>query len=131
MSDVKKFVKTKKGKIMEDESPQTDLFEAIERADGYSDNMKPFEHPTEQAVARHLLKFQEYLIEASEEYRPNILTNYLYDLAQNFNHFYNSVSVLQADSKHVKLARLNIVKAVLRVMKEGLKILGIEVPQRM
>jgi arginyl-tRNA synthetase len=126
-----KLSKSRKKAPEGEENEQIDLFEVIERADGYSDNMKPFEHPTEQAVARDLIKFQEYLIVAAEEYKPNILANYLYELAQDFNHFYNSVSVLQADSKHVKLARLNIVKAVSRVIREGLKILGIEVPLRM
>jgi arginyl-tRNA synthetase len=123
---------SKKGdKDAPEENPQTDLFEALERTEGYSDNMKPFEHPLEQAVARMLVKFQEYLVLAAEEYKPNLLANYLYDLAQEFNSFYNAVSVLQADSTHVRLARLNITKSVARIITEGLKILGIEVPERM
>ncbi len=122
---------TTKNDDKKEENPQTDLFEALERATGYGDNLKPFEHPKEQAVARLLVKFQEHLVLAAEEYKPNLLTNYLYELAQEFNSFYNAVSVLQADSTHVRLARLNITKAVSRVMKEGLRILGVEVPERM
>lgn len=115
----------------EEENKQIDIFEALDRAEGYGDNFKPLEHPLEMAVARLLIKFQEYLVLAAEEYKPNLLANYLYDLAQQFNSFYNSVSVLQADSKHVKLVRLNLTKVVAKVMKEGLDILGIEVPERM
>ncbi|MBN1494648.1 arginine--tRNA ligase [Candidatus Peregrinibacteria bacterium] len=129
--DMNKQPRGRKKVEVDENSPQIDLFEAIENAGGINDGLKPFEHPTEQAVARDLLKFQEYLMLAADEFKPNILSNYLYELAQKFNNFYNSVSVLQAESKHVKLARLNIVKAVSRVLREGLKILGIEVPLRM
>lgn len=121
----------KKREMAEDENKQIDIFEALDRVDGYDDNFKPLEHPLEMAVARLLIKFQEYLVLAAEEYKPNLLSNYLYDLAQQFNSFYNSVSVLQADSKHVRLVRLNLTKSVSRVLKEGLEILGIEVPERM
>jgi arginyl-tRNA synthetase len=114
-----------------EEKEQTDIFDAMKRAEGYDDNMKPFEHPREIGLARTLVKFQEYLVLAAEEYRPNLLAQYLYDLAQEFNSFYNSVKVLQADSKHVKLARLNLTKATSRILKDGLEILGIEVPERM
>jgi arginyl-tRNA synthetase len=121
----------KKEENLEEEDKQIDIFEALERVDGYDDNLKPLEHPLEMAVARLLIKFQENLVFAAEEYRPNLLSNYLYDLAQQFNSFYNSVSVLQADSKHIRLVRLNLTKAVARVLEEGLSILGIEVPDRM
>jgi len=115
----------------EEENKQIDIFEALDRVEGYEDNFKPLEHPLELAVARLLVKFQEYLVLATEEYKPNLLSNYLYDVAQQFNSFYNSVSVLQADSKQVRLVRLNLVKASAEVLKEGLVILGIEVPERM
>ena len=117
--------------LEEDENKQIDIFEALERVDGYADNFKPLEHPLEMAVVRLLIKFQEYLVLAAQEYKPNLFSNYLYDLAQQFNSFYNTVSVLQADSKQVKLVRLNLTKAVLIALKEGLDILGIEVPERM
>jgi len=123
---------SKKEPVIEDDvNKQVDIFEALDKTQDYNDNFKPLEHPLEMAVARLLIKFQEYLVLAAEEYKPNLLSNYLYDLAQRFNGFYNSVSVLQADSKQVRLVRLNLTKAVARVLKEGLAILGIEVPERM
>lgn len=123
--------KKQKNEIPEDENPQTTLFDALERMDGYDESLKPLEHPSEMAVARLLVKFQEYIVQAAEDYKPNLLANYLYDIAGKFNSFYNAVSVLQAESKHVRLARLNLTKAVTRVLKEGMHMLGIEVPERM
>lgn len=130
-------IKKKKGKKQEDlveeinEDPQTTLFDALEKVDGYDDGMKPFDHPKEQAVARLLVKFQEYLVIAAEDYKPNLFTNYLYELAREFNSFYTTLSVLKAETKHVKLARVNLTKAVSKALKEGLRILGIEAPEKM
>ncbi|MBU1445757.1 arginine--tRNA ligase [Patescibacteria group bacterium] len=123
----------KKEELTEDpnEDLQTTLFDALEKVDGYDDGMKPFDHPKEQMVARLLVKFQEYLVLAAEEYRPNLFTNYLYELAREFNSFYTTLSVLQAETKHVKLARINITKVVAKALKEGLGIIGIEAPEKM
>jgi arginyl-tRNA synthetase len=123
--------KQKKEEVIEPEDPQTTLFDALERMEGYDESMKPFDHPSEMAVARLLVKFQEHLVMAAEEYKPNLLANYIYDVAREFNSFYNAVSVLQAESKHVRLARLNLTKATSRVLKEGMVMLGMEVPERM
>jgi len=129
--------KQNKGKKQEDldeernEDPQTTLFDALEKVEGYDDGMKPFDHPKEQIVARLLIKFQEYLVLAAEDYKPNLFTNYLYELAREFNSFYTTLSVLKAETKHVKLARINLTKAVAKALKEGLRILGIETPEKM
>lgn len=128
---VKTKTKKSKEKEPEEENPQTTLFDALEKMEGYDDSMKPFEHPSEMSVARLLIKFQEYMVLAAEEYKPNLLANFLYSLAKEFNAFYSAVSVLQAESKHVRLARLNLTKAVARVLRDGMKSLGIEVPERM
>lgn len=127
----KNSAKEKKKSQQEEENEQIDIFEALDRVEGYDDNFKPLEHPLEIALARMLVKCQEYMIAAAEEYKPHIVATYLYELAQQFNSFYNTVSVLQADSKQVRLVRLNLTKSVIRVVTEGLTILGIEVPERM
>lgn len=81
-------------------------------------------------VLRLFPKFSEQILLAAQEYRPNILANYLYELAQAFNAFYNSVPVLRTTDEQ-RSERLKIVEAVGQVMKNGLALLGIEVVEEM
>ncbi|MFA5948405.1 MAG: arginine--tRNA ligase [Candidatus Gracilibacteria bacterium] len=76
-------------------------------------------------------KFVESISFSAQEYRPNILCNYLYELAGEFNAFYNSVPVLRAKKKTDKAFRIKIVEAASQVIKNGLNLLGIEVVEEM
>ncbi|PKL36551.1 arginine--tRNA ligase [Candidatus Peregrinibacteria bacterium HGW-Peregrinibacteria-1] len=82
-------------------------------------------------VVAFLPKFQEALLMAAKEYKPNLISNYLYDLAQRFNSFYNNVPVLKSEDKEKREARLKIVEATAQVMKNGLMLLGINVVEEM
>lgn len=82
------------------------------------------------AILRFLPKFKEYILRSADEYKPNIITNYLWELSQKFNSFYNQVPVLKA-KKEDKEARLKIVEAVSQVLKNGLLLLGVEVVEEM
>ncbi len=82
------------------------------------------------SLLRTFPKFKESLAKAAEEYKPNILTNYLFNLAQKFNSFYNSVPVLKA-KKEDQEARLEIVEASSQILKKGLSLLGVEVVEEM
>jgi len=82
------------------------------------------------SLLRTFPKFKESLTKAAEEYKPNILTNYLFNLAQKFNSFYNSVPVLRA-KKEDQEARLEIVEASSQILKKGLSLLGVEVVEEM
>jgi len=82
-------------------------------------------------LIRLLPKYSEQVAVAAQEYKPNLICNYLYALAQNFNSFYNTVPVLKAAKKTEKTFRLKIVKAVSQILENGLKLLGIEVLQEM
>ncbi len=82
------------------------------------------------ALIRFLPKFKEQIITSAEEYRPNILSTYLHELAQKFNSFYNSVPVLKASTKD-REERLKIVEAVSQILKNGLFLLGVEVVEEM
>lgn len=88
-------------------------------------------HPVEHALLRKLVKFGEAIERSGEEYKPNLLANYLYELTQEFNQFYNTVRVLQAEDEAEKTRLLAVVKAVTIVLKNGLSLLGIEAPERM
>lgn len=85
----------------------------------------------ELLILRILIKFREVLIESANKYSPNLLCNYLYDLSQKFNSFYNKYRILEAETKESKVFRLFLTKAVGQVLKNGLKLLGIESPEKM
>lgn len=90
----------------------------------------PLSHPDELALARHLLNFGLVLEAVTEDYRPNYLCNYLYELAGHFARFYESCPVLKAEPKD-KAARLGLCDLTGRVLKQGLEVLGIETTGRM
>lgn len=85
----------------------------------------------EEAILRYLVHFPEIIEEAAENFAPNLLCNYLYDLAQKYNHFYNSCPILNNSDESVTNFRLALTNATAQVLKNGLKILGIQTPQKM
>jgi arginyl-tRNA synthetase len=82
-------------------------------------------------LIRMFPKFAEQVSLAAQEFKPNILTNYLYELAQKFNSFYNSVPVLRAQKEEDKKTRIKIVQATSQIIKNCLELLGIEVAEEM
>lgn len=84
----------------------------------------------ELTVLRRLVLFDEIIERAGEEYMPNIIADYLYNLANSFNAFYENVPVLSAE-KDLRAARLGLISGVAIVIKNGLKLLGIEMLERM
>lgn len=86
--------------------------------------------PQELAVARLLPRFPEIVAQAAEEFKPNLIANFLFELASGFNSFYAAVPVLQAEES-IRGVRLQLVEAVTTVLKNGLALLGIETPEEM
>ncbi len=84
----------------------------------------------ELALAKHLLTFGLVLDAVVDDYRPNYLCNYLYELAGHFARFYESSPVLKAEPQE-KADRLALCDLTGRVLKQGLQLLGIEVTERM
>ncbi len=82
----------------------------------------------ELAILRSLVRFSEIIEDAAKNYSPNLLCNYLYDLAQKFNTFYNKYRIISSDNEQF---RLSLAKGTGQVLKNGLKLLGIESPERM
>lgn len=87
--------------------------------------------PEEFAVVRGLAKFPEAVRQAATTYEPHRIANQLFRLAQDFSVFYNKVPVLKAETEQLQRVRLALVWATARVLKTGLSLLGIEVPERM
>jgi len=75
-------------------------------------------------------QFPDKINEAAQSYKPSVIANYLIELSQYFNSFYTKLPVLKAE-KGVKEARLHLILAIKRVLKNGLNLLGIEAPERM
>jgi len=86
--------------------------------------------PEEIALAKHLLNFGLTLEAVADEYRPNFLCNYLYELAGKFTAFYENCPVLKADDA-TRASRLALCDLTARVLKQGLETLGIETVEQM
>jgi arginyl-tRNA synthetase len=86
--------------------------------------------PEEIMLARHLLNFGLTLEAVADEYRPNFLCNYLYELAGHFARFYENCPVLKAEPAE-RASRLVLCELTARVLKQGLEVLGIETLEQM
>lgn len=86
--------------------------------------------PAETALAKKLSLFGEVLPTVLDDYRPNLLCNYLFELAGTFHSFFEACPVLKADEA-IRASRLLLCDVTARVLKQGLALLGIEVPERM
>jgi len=86
--------------------------------------------PEEIVLAKLLLNFGLTLEAVAEEYRPNFLCNYLYELAGKFTAFYENCPVLKADAA-TRVSRLALCDLTARVLKQGLDVLGIETVEQM
>ncbi|OGC55314.1 arginine--tRNA ligase [candidate division WWE3 bacterium RIFCSPHIGHO2_01_FULL_48_15] len=85
---------------------------------------------TEQPLLRWLYRFPESLDTAAENYSPNLVCNYLFELAQRFNSFYAKAPILKAEKDQREL-RLALTAATAQVIKNGLSILGIDAPEKL
>ena len=85
----------------------------------------------ERELAVELLRFPQAVVKAYENYRPNIIADYLFDTAKLFNNFYNSSSILKEENKKVMDARILLARKTAFVLKEGLSLLGINTVNRM
>lgn len=126
----------KNNKQVHDQDPdpegQTSLFTMDnEKKTKQEEELQPFGHATEQALLKMLMRFPEKIELATKEYKPNVITTYLYDVARAFSSFYNEVHVLSASKPELKEARLKLVHAVAQVLKNGLQLLKIEVFNKM
>jgi arginyl-tRNA synthetase len=84
----------------------------------------------EKDILRYLVKYPEAVESAARENSPHLVALYIYNLASDYNTFYNSYPILKTDKDLMK-ARLALSEAVAIVLKNGLTLLGIDVPDRM
>jgi len=87
--------------------------------------------PKEKEVIKLLETFPQAIKTAAEQQNPGIIANYTYDLVKQYNSFYQSVPILAAEDKNEQIFRVKLSKKVGDTIKNGFKLLGIEVPERM
>ena len=88
-----------------------------------------FTEPIERTLALKLVQFPETVIRAAHTYKPSTVADYLYDLAQTYSTFYQTVPFLKAE-EGVRESRVKLCGIVARVLRTGLDLLGIETPER-
>lgn len=82
-------------------------------------------------LIQKLNEFGAAVEQAGKDYSPSGIANYCYELTKDFNQFYHDYSILNADTETEKITRLMLAKNVAKVIKNGMELLGIEVPERM
>ena len=86
--------------------------------------------PEELTLLQHLAQYPEEIRRAAEQYRPLLIANYVFELAQHFNDFYHACPVIQSEEP-VRTARLALVDAARITLASALSVLGIEAPAAM
>lgn len=83
-----------------------------------------------QAVLRELYLFKERIQQAMDRLEPSIISRYLVDLAQRFNHFYHECPILKVEDAELRQARLDLVRCVSITLKNGLSLIGLQAPEK-
>ena len=103
--------------------------QGLEAPEALADDM-----PLNQKEMELIQKMDEFgaaVRQAGKDYSPSGIANYCYELTKDFNQFYHDYSILNADGVNEKIVRLMIAKNVAKTIKNGMALLGIEVPERM
>jgi arginyl-tRNA synthetase len=87
--------------------------------------------PAEREVVQVLYTFENKIREAAREYSPALIANFVYDLAKEYNQFYQNIPIFNETDKDKLKVRIALSKAVADAVKQAMHLLGIEVPERM
>ena len=85
----------------------------------------------EEALVQHVADFANVVRQAGQEYSPSSVAAYCYDLVKEYNQFYHDFSILREEDAKKKAFRLVLSKNVAKVVRLGMSLLGIEMPERM
>ena len=109
--------------------------QSILRKSAGSENLKLPEnytlHEQEKELIIKLLDFPGILESAARDFDPSTLANFNYELARLYHRFYHDVRILSAETEEAKTFRLTLCQEVSKVLKNGMELLGIEMPERM
>jgi arginyl-tRNA synthetase len=85
----------------------------------------------EQALLKSLYAYPQVVEAAGEGYSPALIANYMFDLAKDFNGFYQSSPIFKEENEALRALRLRLSQMVAKVLKSGMALLGIDVPEKM
>lgn len=85
----------------------------------------------EEGLVQMLSEFAVIVKQAGEDCSPSIIANYIYDLVKEYNQFYHDFSILREEDEHIKVFRLALSANIGKIIKSGMGLLGIDVPERM
>lgn len=85
----------------------------------------------EEGLVQQVAEYASIVKQAGDEYNPALIANYIYDLVKEYNQFYHDYTILKEENADLKNFRLILSDNVGRVVKSGMSLLGIEVPDRM
>ena len=89
------------------------------------------DEPAERILGLKLLQYAETVPVVLDDFRPNILANYLYELANTYHSFYEACPVLKAPTPAIRASRLLLSSLTARTLSHGLSLLGIRCPEKM
>ena len=103
--------------------------QSVNVADTLPDGLAP--EGEEKLIVKKLYQYPQTVLAAGENLSPALIANYVYDLAKQFNHFYQETPIMREADPAKRLLRLQISQWVANTLRNGMKLLGIDVPERM
>ena len=107
------------------------LRKAAEAGIDYSEPARAPYLPEERELVKMLTEYPSVVKAAGENFAPSLIAAYVYELAKQFNGYYHDHSILKEEQADVRRMRLRLAQQVARVIRLGMKLLGIDVPERM
>ncbi len=86
---------------------------------------------SERELIKYIYEFEASVEESANNYNPAIIANFIYELAKEFNRFYHDYSILKEENAAIKKMRLELIKKCAEIIKNGMLLLGISVPEKM
>ncbi|MEO8088229.1 MAG: arginine--tRNA ligase [Bacteroidota bacterium] len=96
-----------------------------------AENQQPTKLDADKDIIKVLYRYPAAIKEAAENFSPAVVANYVYEVAKAFNHFYHDNVIVDEANKETSLYRLQLASVTAGVIKECLKLLGIQAPERM
>jgi arginyl-tRNA synthetase len=85
----------------------------------------------EKALMKLIHEFPSVVKDSGETYNPSLIANYIYELVKEFNQFYHDFSILKEENADIRSLRIILSLVISRIIKNGMELLGIEMPERM
>lgn len=106
------------------------ILRKVDQCDGNVDYSK-LSSKEEFELVKELEGFQSAISAAIDKLQPSMVTRYIIEVAKAFNKFYNAHNILNSENEEIKSARINLVRATLQVIKNGLELIGLQVVEEM